>query len=184
VEFGKAKDDKGLPIINLALAFDKTNKVPLFYEEYPGSINDVSQFTFMVDKVIEYGYRKIGFILDRRYFSKENIRYLDANDYSFIIMVNGMKALVADLVRSRMHTFETARSCSIRAYRVYGTTVKARLYADDKRDRYFHIYYNAGRQAAEREKLERRIDSYKRFLRRMEGRSVAFSRSYTVSVNS
>ncbi len=45
VEFGKAKDEKGLPIFNLALAFDKTNQVPLFYEEYPGSINDVSQFS-------------------------------------------------------------------------------------------------------------------------------------------
>jgi hypothetical protein len=31
VEFGKAKDDKGLPVFNLALAFDKTNQVPLFY---------------------------------------------------------------------------------------------------------------------------------------------------------
>ena len=64
VEFGKAKDDKGLPVFNLAVAMDKTNRVPLFYEEYPGSITDVSQFTFMVDKVLEYGYQKIGFILD------------------------------------------------------------------------------------------------------------------------
>ena len=44
IEYGKAKDDKGIPIFNLALAFDKTNRVPLFYEEYPGSITDVSQF--------------------------------------------------------------------------------------------------------------------------------------------
>ena len=70
VEFGKAKDDKGLPVFNLSIAMDKTNRVPLFYEEYPGSVNDISQFTFMVDKVIEYDYKKIGFILDRGYFSK------------------------------------------------------------------------------------------------------------------
>lgn len=38
VEFGNAKDDKGLPIFNLSLAYDKTNKVPLFYEEYPGPL--------------------------------------------------------------------------------------------------------------------------------------------------
>lgn len=179
VEFGKAKDDKGLPIFNLALAFDKTNKVPLFYEEYPGSINDVSQFTFMVDKVIEYGYKKIGFILDRGYFSKDNIRYLDENGYCFIIMAKGMKALVSELVRSKRHSFETARACSIRAYRVYGTTVRQKMYADDTKDRYFHIYYNAGRQAGEREQLEQKIDSYKKFLRRMEGQTVSFGKSYT-----
>ena len=33
IEYGKAKDDKGIPIFNLALAFDKTNRVPLFYSE-------------------------------------------------------------------------------------------------------------------------------------------------------
>ncbi len=179
VEFGKAKDDKGLPVFNLSIAFDKTNQVPLFYEEYPGSINDISQFSFMVDKVIEYGYKRIGFILDRGYFSKQNIRYLDESDYSFIIMVKGMKALVSDLVRSRRHTFETVRSCSIRAYRVYGTTVRQKLYADDTRNRYFHIYYNAGRQAAEREQLEQRIDSFRKFLRRVEGQIIALGKSFT-----
>ncbi len=179
VEFGKAKDDKGLPIFNLSLAFDKTHQVPLFYEEYPGSINDVSQFTFMVDKVIEYGYKKIGFVLDRGYFSKDNIRYLDENDYSFIIMVKGMKALVSDLVKSKRHSFETSQACSIRAYRVYGTTVKQKLYANDTKQRYFHIYFNAGRQAAEREKLEQKIDQYNKFLARMEGKEVVFGNSYT-----
>lgn len=178
VEFGKAPDDKGVPIFNLALAFDKTNKVPLFYEEYPGSINDVSQFGFMVDKVIEYGYKRMGFILDRGYFSKHNIRYMDENGYSFVIMVKGMKDLVSALISSKIHTFETSRECSIRAYRVYGTTVKARLYSDDTKNRYFHIYHNTGRQAAEREQLEQKIDSYMKFLRRMEGQVVSFSRSY------
>ena len=38
IEYGKAKDPKGIPIFNLAIAFDKTNRIPLFYEEYPGSI--------------------------------------------------------------------------------------------------------------------------------------------------
>lgn len=179
VEFGKAKDDKGLPVFNLALAFDKTNQVPLFYEEYPGSINDVSQFSFLVDKVVEYGYRSMGFILDRGYFSKDNIRYMDENGYSFIIMVKGMKDLVSALVNSRIHTFETSRECAIRSYRVYGTTARARLYADDTKDRYFHIYYSSGRQAAEREQLEQKIDGCKKLLRRVEGQVISFSRNIT-----
>ncbi len=178
VEYGKAKDDKGLPVFNVALAFDKTNRVPLFYEEYPGSISDVSQFTFMVDKVSEYRYKQIGFILDRGYFSKDNIQYMDENHYSFIIMVKGCKALVSSLVEENMHTFETSRECSIRAYRVYGKTVKGRLYADDKSDRYFHLYFNASRQAAEREKLEQKIDKYRDFLERHYGQQVRFGKTY------
>ena len=179
VEFGKPKDDKGFPVFNLALAFDKTNKVPLFYEEYPGSINDVSQFSFMVDKVHEYGYRRIGFILDRGYFSKDNIRYMDDEHYDFIIMVKGMKKLVCDLVKRKRGSFETLRDCSIRPYRVYGTTVKQKLFADDAYDRWFHIYHNPGREAAEREQLEIQLDRQKTFFAKLEGKKIEFSTAFS-----
>ena len=178
VEFGKAKDDKGLPVFNLSIAMDKTNRVPLFYEEYPGSVTDVSQFTCMVDKVMEYGYKKIGFILDRGYFSKENIRYIDKNGYTFIIMCKGCKSLVSSLVLSKRDTFETKREAAVRAYRVYGGTATAKLYEDDTEERYFHIYYNPSKQAAEREQLEQRIEKLRQFMDRHIGKEVKFGRAY------
>lgn len=178
VEFGKAKDDKGLPVFNLSIAMDKTNRVPLFYEEYPGSVTDVSQFTFMVDKVIEYDYKKIGFILDRGYFSKENIRYIDDNGYTFIIMCKGCKALVSGLVLENQGSFETRRESAIRSYKVYGITVPGRLYEDDTQDRYFHIYYNPSKQAAEREHLEQRIEKFRQFLDKHIGKPERFGKTY------
>jgi len=96
---------------------------------------------------------KVGFILDRGYFSKENIRYMDENGYSFIMMVKGCRPLVSSLILENRNTFETDRSCSIRSYRAYGKTVTARLYEDDEKDRFFHIFFNPSRQAAERERL-------------------------------
>ena len=178
VEFGKAKDDKGLPVFNLSIAMDKTNRVPLFYEEYPGSVTDVSQFTFMVDKVIEYGYKKIGFILDRGYFSKDNIRYIDENGYTFIIMCKGCKTLVSSLVLQRCGTFETKRESAIRAYKVYGITTTAKLYEDDTEERYFHIYYNPSKQAAEREHLEQRIEKLRQFMDKHIGKEEKFGKTY------
>lgn len=178
-EFGKAKDDKGVPIFNLAMAFDETNRTPLLYEEYPGSVNDVSQLTFLVDKVKEYGYTKIGFILDRGYFSKDNIRYIDENGYEFIIMVKGCKPLVSAMVEQNQGSFETARDCSIRSYKVYGKTVNCRLFEDDTKDRYLHIYFNPYKQAAEREHLEQRIDKLKLALEKNIGNNVQFGKTYT-----
>ncbi len=178
VEFGKAKDDKGLPVFNLAIAMDKTNRVPLFYEEYPGSITDVSQFTFMVDKVLEYGYKKLGFILDRGYFSKANIQYIDANNYTFIIMCKGCKTLVSSMVLEKRGTFETKRDAAIRAYKVYGITTAARLYEDDAADRWFHIYYNPSKQSAEREQLEQKIERYRQFLDAHIGKDEKFGKTY------
>ncbi len=46
-----------------------------------------------------YGYKNAGFILDRGYFSRENIKYMDKCGYDFVIMVKGMKALVNDAVK-------------------------------------------------------------------------------------
>jgi len=178
VEYGKAKDDKGLPVFNIAIVFDKTNRVPLFYEDYPGSITDVSQFVYMVDKVNEYGYKNIGFILDRGYFSKDNINYMESNGYAFIIMVKGNKDLVSSLVMKNRGEFEDDRDCCIRSYRVYGKTVTARLYEDDTRDRFFHIYFNPSKQAAEREQLEATLDKFKTYMDKHKGDDITFSKTY------
>ena len=84
VEFGHPKADAGLPVFNYALAFDTENKEPLFYEKYPGSINDVTQLQIMLDKAAGYGYKKIGFILDRGYFSRSNIAAMDKHGHSIL----------------------------------------------------------------------------------------------------
>lgn len=178
VEYGKAKDDKGVPVFNVGVAFDQKHKVPLFYEEYPGSVTDVSQFTFMVDKVREYNYRKVGFILDRGYFSKDNIRYMDENGYPFVIMIKGRKALVSSLVMAHRNTFETDWDCNIHAYRIYGKTVLSRLYEDDAAARYIHIYFNVSRQAAERVQFEHTLDRMKEKLDKGKGQPVTWTKPY------
>ena len=178
VEFGKPKDDKGKPIFNVSIVFDKTHQIPLLYEEYPGSINDVSQFSYMVDKVNEYGYKNIGFILDRGYFSEDNIQYMEDNGYAFIIMVKGRKKLVSSLVEENRNTFETVRSCAIRSYRVYGKTVQAKLFDHDKKDRFIHIFFNPSKQAAEREQLEQKVEKYRVFLEKHIGTETKFAKGY------
>lgn len=178
IEYGKPKDDQGLPIFNLAIAYDKNNRVPLFYEEYPGSITDVSQFKYMVDKIEQYNYKNIGFILDRGYFSKDNIRYMEDNGHAFVIMVKGQKDLVSSLIQENRNTFETDRNCNIRAYRMYGKTVMSKLYEDDNCERQFHIYYNPSKQAAERELLEQEIDRIKMYLDKHIGEKITEPKSY------
>ncbi len=68
VEFGHPKVDMGEPVFNYAVAYDTHNQEPLFYEKYPGSLNDISQLQFMLDKASGYGYKKIHFILGQGIF--------------------------------------------------------------------------------------------------------------------
>lgn len=170
VEFGHAKDDQNKPVLNYSIAYDRNNREPLFYEMYPGSIIDVSQLQYMLEKVKGYGYRQVGFILDRGYFSKENIRYMDKCGYEFVIMMKGMKQYASEIVRKNKGSFEESRSHSIRDYKVSGTTVKGRLFPSDEKDRYFHIYYNDRKRSAEREQLEEKIDSMAELLEKQQGK--------------
>lgn len=158
VEYGHPKDDQGKEIFNYAIAYDRDNREPLFYESYPGSIVDISQLQYTLEKAKGYGYKRVGFILDRGYFSKDNIHFMDDNGYSFVIMVKGVKKLVNEIVLKHRGTFEDDRRNSIRAFKVSGTTVKHRLYADDEKDRYFHIYFSDSKKNSEREKFEDKID--------------------------
>ena len=174
VEFGHPKVDVGQPVFNYAVAYDTHNQEPLFYEKYPGSLNDISQLQFMLDKAFGYGYKKIGFILDRGYFSCENIQYMDRCGYSFVIMVKGMSSLVNELVLEHKGTFESKRVNNIYEYGVYGKTVKHRLYAGDKKERYFHLYYSISKESAERAGIENRLNQMTLYLKKYQNKVKEF----------
>ena len=164
VEYGNAKVDAGLPIFNYSVACDSANREPLFYELYPGSLNDVSQLICMIDKAHGYGYRNIGFILDRGYFSKKNLAYMDQNGYSFLIMVKGMKDFIRDIIEENQGNFENSRGRYIDRYDVYGTTVKRFLCEGDTKKRNFHIYYSDGKAYSEKQEIKQRIRRLKKYL--------------------
>ena len=174
VEFGHPKVDVGQPVFNYAVAYDTHNQEPLFYEKYPGSLNDISQLQFMLDKAFGYGYKKIGFILDRGYFSSENIQYMDKCGYSFVIMVKGMASLVNELVLEHKGTFESKRVNNIYEYGVYGKTVKHRLYAGDKKERYFHLYHSISKESAERAGIENRLNQMTLYLKKYQNKVKEF----------
>ena len=67
-------------------------------KQYPGSIVDISQLQYMLKKAEGYGYKKVGFILDRGYFGRENIQHMDECGYDFVIMVKGMSESVRRVI--------------------------------------------------------------------------------------
>ena len=170
-EFGHEKDTQKKPIYNYSIAYDRNNRLPLFYEAYSGSINDVSQLQFMLEKAAAYGYRNAGFILDRGYFSEPNIKFMDKNGYDFIIMVKGCKDIVNKLVLEKRGTFEDEWEYAIPYYDVNGITVKSTLFDSDEKERYFHIYYDDYRKAKERAKLQADLRDQKEHLELQKGSS-------------
>ncbi len=171
LEFGNAKDNKDTPIFNLSIAFDKTNRTPLFYEEYPGSINDVSQLRYLVDKVKDYNYKNVGFILDRGYFSANNLHYMDENGYPFVMMLKGNKPLVASILLETKGTFEESRENRIKGTSLYAMT-SLRSFAFETKNRYFHLYFNPTRAAVERDQFEGQLDKMASLLEKHYGEEI------------
>lgn len=178
-EFGKPKVDIGCEIFNVGVAFDKTNKEPLFYEFYPGSIPDVSELKFLVDKAIAYHYKNVGFILDRGYFSKANIAYMDKNKYEFVMMVKGCKPLVSGLIDQLQNTFEKKDACALITHHINGTTLKRKLFPEDSKERYFHVYFSPMKYTTERMALDNTLIQMQKMFDRCIGKVVKFESPYT-----
>lgn len=179
VEFGKPKVDIGAPIINVSIAMDTNNKVPLFYELYPGSVNDVSQLKCFVDKAKAYHYNHIGFILDRGYFSKANIEYMDQNNFQFIMMIKGCKQLVSSIIDEHRQTLEFKREYHISGLQIQGKTIKRELYQGDKKQRYFHLFYSPAKAYEERKDLDLKIKNLTEMCRNCIGKKAPVTKPFT-----
>ena len=178
-EPGHEKDKQKKPIYNYSIAYDRNNRLPLFYETYSGSINDVSQLQCMLEKAAAFGYRNAGFILDRGYFSESNIRFMDKNGYEFIIMVKGCKDVVNRLVLEKKGSFEDEWEYAIPYHGVNGITVKSLLFKTDEKERYFHIYYDDYRKAKERAKLQSMLRDQREYLESLKDvKNVKISSSF------
>lgn len=126
--------------------------------------------THLIDKAYGYGYRNLGFILDRGYFRRKNLSYIDQHGYSFLIMVKGMKDLVRSAVLDHRGTFESSRAKYIEQYDLYGITMETKLFDNEEKRRHLHIYYSDGSAYSEKQELKQKIKRLKGYLNACVGK--------------
>lgn len=92
VKMGRNKKHEHLPQINMALLFGEESGLPFYYRKLPGNITDVKTVKQLMAEFDVMGYKKVSVILDRGFYSKENIDLLYKNHQKFIIGVKlGLK---------------------------------------------------------------------------------------------
>ncbi len=79
-EYGHAKDHQELEQVNLSMVMEKDRNIPLFFEIYPGSIPDVVTLKRVISTLSPM-IADIAIILDRGFFSLENIRIIKEMRY-------------------------------------------------------------------------------------------------------
>lgn len=161
LEYGYSKDKESpLPQINVSIGIDQTSLMPMLYELYPGSIIDNTQCQHMVNMVHKFGYRKIGFILDRGYFSEPNIHYFEDNHYDYIIMAIAGTDFVHPAVEETRLKLRDCSEYYMADYGVSGMTADYRYTINDGKCRLMHVFFNETRAAHERRIIKEKFAQY------------------------
>jgi len=162
VKKGRNKEHDRLPQINLALLFGEESGLPFYYRKLPGNITDVKTVKQLMAEFDVMGYKKVSVILDRGFYSKENVDLLYKNHQKFIIGVKLNLCYVKELLEEERESLELWSNLQTQ-FGVYGVCraiewdyEQRRPYKGDvqksKRRAYLHLFYNP--EKAARDQLE------------------------------
>ena len=89
LEWGYNRDKERLPQINMVMYYGEESGLPLYYRVYPGSISDKAHLKYMIADNEFINGKRTRFVMDRGFYSKENLQYLTAGGYRFVIALPG-----------------------------------------------------------------------------------------------
>jgi transposase len=87
VEWGHNRDRERIPQINLALLTGVNSRLPTYYEILPGSMSDVKTIRAFTERMKKYGTGKLRMLLDRGFYSADNLECLLKEGLGFCIPV-------------------------------------------------------------------------------------------------
>ena len=174
VRYGKNKDGENLPQINLALLFGEKSGMPFYYRKLAGNIPDVKTIRELVRELDVLGYEKIKLVMDRGYYSADNINALYRDHMKFLCgtstAVGFAKAFIRE-IGSRKDHYEHYNS-NLELY-VFSKTIawdyeQQRPYKGDKiheeRRMYLHLYFNPDKFSDDGKAFNRKLDALKQEL--------------------
>jgi hypothetical protein len=98
VKHGHNKDLENLPQINLAAVFGEDSRLPVYYRKMPGNISDVLTIKKLLVDMGFLGLKKISWVMDRGFYSIQNIHSLYRNRHKFVCAGRANAALVRDSI--------------------------------------------------------------------------------------
>lgn len=153
VKYGMIKDHDLLPQINLALLFGEDSGLPFYYRKLAGNISDISTLKKLLADVKQLGFSKVKLVMDRGFYSEDNINAFYQNNLKFLIATKvSLKSVQKELDKVRDNIKTRINYNSI--YQLYShSTVIEWNYSQTRprkgdviqepRRMYLHIYYSS-----------------------------------------
>ena len=171
VKYGKNKDGEHLPQVNLALLFGEKSGLPFYYRKLAGNIPDVKTIRELIRELDVLGYEKIKLVMDRGYYSADNINALYREHLKFLCGTSSSLKFAREYIREiaakkdsyeyynselELYVFSKTTTWDYEQERPYkGDTIKA------ERRMYLHLYFNPDKFSDDGKAFNRRLDSLK-----------------------
>ena len=150
LEWGYNRDKESLPQLNFAMYYGQESMLPLYYCVYPGSVPDKTHLEYMLRDNELIGCKGIKYVLDRGFFTVDNLRFMTEAGVRFIISVPNSSLFARELVDKYRNQIVNHSECRLGKNLPYA---KAVIREDFGMRVKAHIYYNPAKAAAEEEIL-------------------------------
>ena len=139
VEFGYNRDKEKLPQINYGMYFGEKSRLPFYYKVYPGSIVDKTYCEYMIDGTDWLDFKKAYFVMDKGFFTEDNLKLITRNGHRFMITVPPSLKLYKQLVDKNKDDIINNIDCKMKDRLVYCKKVEDNSYGFRMNA---HIFYN------------------------------------------
>jgi transposase len=174
VQFGNNKEHEQLPQINLAMVFGEKSNLPFYYRQLAGNIPDSKTVKNLLADLNVLGIPKIKLVMDRGFYSEDNINGLYRENVKFLIASKtSLKFIKKELepIYDGFRSFEHYNE----KYELYARTVQTqwnytqeRPYKGDalksKKRIYIHYYYNLDKAAEDEKRFDKKLIGLRREL--------------------
>ena len=170
-KYGRNKNGENLPQINLALLFGEESGLPFYYRKIAGNIPDVKTIREFIRELDILGYGKIKLVMDRGYYSAENINALYREHLKFLCGTSTALGFARKFIREvgvRKDHYEYYNS-DLELY-VFSKTIvwdyeqvrprKGDMINEERR-MYLHLYFNPDKLSDDGKAFNRKMDALK-----------------------
>lgn len=166
IKYGHNKDLESLPQLNLAMVFGEGSMLPVYYRKMPGNISDVSTMKKLLIDMDFLGLKKVNFVLDRGFYSADNLNSLYRNRHKFVISGRTNAALVQSYIKEMYEKIKDFQNYNI-VHDIYCLTKESRWkyeYRNKKGEKssenrllYIHGYYDGTRAEQEKKNFIKKL---------------------------
>lgn len=160
--FGYNRDNESLKQINLAMLFGQKKRLPAHYRRLPGNISDVSTLKTTAKSLDFLGAGQLHFVLDRGFYSIDNIDELLSRRHKFTIALPAGRKWVEKILDKHYENIVSPTNYLITGEdeALYAATELYRWGPNNYRC-YLHLFYNAERAAGDFDRFTRKLIDYK-----------------------